>query len=232
MNFEKQYLSLRRREGHVYTNEEVAGLPETGHTHPCFSYWAARKRSAARLLEYIRGKHRYQRILEVGCGNGWLSAKMAAIPKTMVTGIDINLAELEQAISVFNGRKNLAFTYGDIRDDDFLDSSFNIIVFGDSLSYFPSVYEIIHKALSLLPPCGEIHIIDTPFARKVQSQSLAEKSNQYFTSLGVPCMNDYFYHHFLDEVEPFRYNILHNPSSMLNRIFRHDGGLPWIRITK
>src|SRR5215213_11952226 len=89
--FEELYISIRKKEQRIYTNEEVALLPDIYPDHIHYHEWQIRKRSSERLINYLSKKNRPLKILEVGCGNGWLSARMAAVDKWEVTGIDINM---------------------------------------------------------------------------------------------------------------------------------------------
>jgi protein-L-isoaspartate O-methyltransferase len=51
-----------------------------GHRH--YHEWQIRKASSNRLVKYLAKKQKILEILEVGCGNGWLSAKLSVIPWT------------------------------------------------------------------------------------------------------------------------------------------------------
>ena len=73
-----------------------------------------RKISCDRLLRYIRKKDISPDVLEVGCGNGWLTAKIAGVTGGKVTGLDTNHLEIEQAKRVFGHMNNCRFITGDI----------------------------------------------------------------------------------------------------------------------
>src|SRR5271157_59561 len=100
-DFEDLYIGVRQQEKRLYTDEQLKNLPDIDSLHIYCNEWKIRKRSGERLIAYLGRKRRNLRILEVGCGNGWLSAKMAAIPKARVTGLDINQVEIAQANRVF-----------------------------------------------------------------------------------------------------------------------------------
>src|SRR4030095_8712292 len=70
--FTGEYLALRAKERRIYTDEELMALPSISNNHPHAKEWAVRASSARELLGYLRLKGAKQ-ILEVGCGNGWLS---------------------------------------------------------------------------------------------------------------------------------------------------------------
>ena len=108
-NFEEIYIASRQSENRIYTDEQVAQLPFISPHHIHYDEWQARKRSSDRLKNYLENKNKPLSILEIGCGNGWLSAKLAALKNSTVTGIDINKTEVSQAREVFSGMTNISF---------------------------------------------------------------------------------------------------------------------------
>src|SRR5436309_163241 len=126
--FPDLYFRLRFRERRIYSNQELAQLPDVYPGDQHYAEWRIRQRSCAKLLRYLRAKGRPLRVLDVGCGNGWMSNKMASIKGVSVLGIDIGEAELEQARSVFSSTASLQFENHSI--DDLLSAgnqSFDII---------------------------------------------------------------------------------------------------------
>lgn len=215
--FAEQYFLLRQKEHRIYTDDELLLLPKISKTHPHYKEWRTRAASCKRLLNYLQNKQTPLNILEVGCGNGWLSAQMATIKNTTVTGIDINTEELKQAQRVFAGLGNLTFIKGELNNTVQKDKLFDAIVFAASVQYFPSVKKIIHTALSRLTLQGEIHIMDSVFYKKEEVVPASLRSKEYFTALRFPQMTDYYFHHHMDMLQQFQYTVLHNPSSLVNR---------------
>ena len=230
VNFEEVYINIRQKEQRIYTNEEVALLPGIYPDHIHYHEWQIRKRSSERLINYLDKKNKPLKILEIGCGNGWLSAKMADVPNSKVTGLDINLTELKQAFEVFD-KPNLSFIYGDIHDS-LRGSTFDIIVFAASIQYFPSLKEIISKALLLLNPGGEIHILDTPFYENDEVENAIERTKKYYTGLGHPEMATHYFHHNINELKNFKHEFLSRGDTILNKLLRKNDPFPWIRINK
>lgn len=229
--FEKKYIVIRSLEDRLATDEDLAKLPETAAEHPHHREWQARRRSAGRLVRYFGGRQKAQEILDVGCGNGWLTHHLAEIPGTKVTGADINFTELQQAARVFSNDPNLRFVHGDIRSGILAERAFCCIIFAASIEYFPSLKKIIHYCFSLLKPGGEIHILDSPFYRPEQIEKAKRQSQAYFASFGYPEMADYYYHHSILDLRSFHHDILYNPHSFPNRLLRVANPYPWIRIT-
>ena len=164
-DFEDLYLAVRKRERRIYTDEQLRKLPDIDPLHIYAAEWKIRKRSCTRLVNYLAKKRRPLHILEIGCGNGWLSAQMAAIPGAKVTGLDVNQVEISQANRVFQ-KDNLEFIYDTFNENTFGDARFDVIVFAASLQYFPSVKMILNQSLALLNPGGEVHIMDTHFYKQ------------------------------------------------------------------
>jgi ubiquinone/menaquinone biosynthesis C-methylase UbiE len=230
--FEKEYFDLRRKEGRVYNNEELIQLPDINRTHPLYNEWKIRKLSSERLINYLVKKNGSPDILEVGCGNGWLAAKLAAITNGKVTGMDISSMELKQAREVFQYTHDLRFINGDIRDKGLGAKRFNVIVFAASVQYFPCIDEIIDCAFEYLLPQGEIHILDSPFYKQDGIEEAKQRSLAHFRTTGYPAMAKHYYHHCIDELEKYNYRILHNPFSIMNKLVRTKSPFYHICITK
>ena len=228
--FEKKYIQIRALESRLYTDEELLRLPEVAPDHPHFDEWQWRKRSARRLVRYLGSRQRTLEILEVGCGNGWLTHELAEIPGVRVTGPDINFTELQQAARVFSDDPNLRFVHGDVRTGILGDRRYDIIVFAATIEHFPSIKKIVHMCLGLLKTGGEIHILDTPFCRPDQVKTEERRTLGYYTSFGYPEMAEYYYHHTLADLRSFHFVLLYNPKSMYSRLQRVKTPHPWIRI--
>lgn len=228
--FEEAYLTIRKLENRIYSDEQVVQLPVIERTHVHFKEWKIRKRSANRLLSYLKKKNKPLVILEVGCGNGWLSGMMSSLNNSRVIGADLNKIELQQAKRVFDNRANLSFETGGLGNID-PDKKFDVIVFAASIQYFSSFDETIRSAFSHLNPHGEIHIIDSHFYQPKDLEKARQRSCAYFASMGNLAMNDFYFHHTMDSLNVFQYKILFNPSSVRNRITFTNDPFPWICIT-
>jgi 2-polyprenyl-3-methyl-5-hydroxy-6-metoxy-1,4-benzoquinol methylase len=216
--FEENYHNVRLSEQRIYSNQQIAKLPDIGADHVYAHEWAVRKRSSEQLTALLKKKKTKLNILEVGCGNGWLSAKLADIDNATVTGIDINRIELTQAVTTFEKKNNLHFVYGDIRTPELTSHAYDIIVFAASLQYFASLTEIITKALLLLNDDGEIHIVDTPLYDKNEIDNAAMRTKNYYISLGFEVMSDYYFHHSLADLNQFNYTIIYDPNSIFSKL--------------
>jgi trans-aconitate methyltransferase len=190
------YLNVRAAEGRLYPDEMVLQLPYLAHDHPHAAEWRIRAETFRRLLPVIGNKPR--RILEVGCGNGWLCHRLAEHGHG-VSGIDINLTELRQATSLF---PECSFHYGNILE--WKQERFDIILFAASIQYFPDIHTLFHHIRAeLLKPSGFILVADSPVYPLEEVSMAATRSSSYYRQRGFPEMRDYYHHHslqtFLDE---------------------------------
>jgi ubiquinone/menaquinone biosynthesis C-methylase UbiE len=228
--FEKLYLRLREKEGRIYSDEEVAQLPAIKEAHPHHKEWLARKESAQKLINYLKKKKKATEILEIGCGNGWLSAKLAGLKGSMVTGIDINRNELEQAKRVFSHISNIQFIHGGIEELKAGELEFDVIVIAAAVQYFPSLEKLFKPIMGCLGRSGEIHIIDSHFYPLAELSAAKERSLLYYEAAGFPEMANWYFHHSFDELEQFDYSILYDPDSLFNRFLRNKNPFYWVRI--
>jgi 2-polyprenyl-3-methyl-5-hydroxy-6-metoxy-1,4-benzoquinol methylase len=228
-DFERLYIASRNKENRVYTDEQVEQLPCIEDAHIHYHEWQVRKRSAGRLFNYLEKKNKPLTVLEAGCGNGWLSARLSAITGSAITGADINKTELDQARRVFGKRTNITFTEGNIADIHF-QKKFDVIIFAAAVQYFPSFEEIIGDALPLLNKDGEIHITDSYFYNAAKIEKAKERSVLYYQSIGYGEMAEFYFHHSVGSLSSFNYKLLFNPAALKNKLFRKKDPFPWIRI--
>lgn len=226
--FEKLYIQLRKKEQRFYTDDEVRSLPRIAATHTHYKEWLLRTKSSTQLIKYLGKKKKSLNILEIGCGNGWLSAQLAKNISGQVVGMDINKEELVQAARVFSTISNLNFIQGDIRSAQLEHNSFDIIVFAASLQYFSSLDEIIQSAFQYLKGDGEIHIIDTLFYLASNVDAARQRTKDYYNSIGFPEAAEYYFHHCLEDLEHFSAKILYNPASWLHKFTKNKS--PFFRV--
>jgi len=224
-NFDERYLALRRKEGRLYSDEELSYLPSIRATHPLKKEWDLRKESCLRFVTYLIRKNKQLMVLEVGCGNGWFCHQLSKVPGCSVTGVDINTAELEQAKRVF---PSLRFLHQNI-GNALLQERFDIIVFAASFQYFSSPAMILPACFTILKEGGEIHILDTHFYTGKEALKAANRSRSYFKEIACPELGPYYFHHTLSSLLSYNYQLLYDPKSLFNRIF-YQSPFPWIRI--
>ncbi|HEY3430181.1 MAG TPA: methyltransferase domain-containing protein, partial [Cyclobacteriaceae bacterium] len=192
-DFEEKYRMLREKEGRIYTDEEVQNLPEIKSGHPHRSEWLLRKNSMQRLLKYVQKKG-FKNILDIGCGNGWMS-KHLADTRAQVIALDINEFELKQGARVYSNKKNLQFVYADVLHHPFEKRSFDLIILSSSIQYFSDLKLLLEKLNELLSDDGEIHIIDSTIYNDHDALLARKRSEIYYNSLGYPGMASHYFHH-------------------------------------
>ncbi|WP_034061066.1 class I SAM-dependent methyltransferase [Lacinutrix jangbogonensis] len=222
------YLKARKNEGRILTDKEVGILPNLNRFE-----WPFRIQSTQRIIDYISRKKRALAVLDIGCGNGWFSNKIAKIPNVNnVVGLDINKEELEQAASVFKS-KYLKFVYADVfKTSSVFEAQFDIITLNGVVQYFENFSELITLLHSFLKPNGEIHIIDSPFYKTSEIKNAKESTKKYYTNLGVPEMAKHYHAHDknlvanFDTLYTYKRNILHK---MLGK---KESPFSWYRFIK
>jgi len=225
---EKLYVTLREKEGRLYSDNEVKKLPDIDKGHLLAKEWKARKHSSGKLIKYFTGLERPLNVLEIGCGNGWFCNQLSSVHGVNVTGVDINMVELEQADRVFGSSTNVGFIYVDIFEDILPPKSFDAIVLGSSLQYFSDPIKLIERLLSFLKDKGEVHIFDSPIYNTPQEASDArERSAKYFEKFGAEEMTQYYNHHTYAFLEKFRHIVIR--PNFLERIVGNSQ-FPWVII--
>jgi len=231
--FEQRYIELRGREGRLYDYEEVKQLPEIDVRNPLSREWKVRKRSTESLIRFLKYE-KAEKILEVGCGNGWLIHRIQKAIDADCCGVDVNETELLQAAKLFNNEK-LCFVYADITSDAFMpDIKADAIILASALQYFKEPKRLLSTLLKFLTPKGLIHILDTPFYHDLNVGDAKYRSKKYFAAFGHSEMEQYYFHHTLSVFRNFNYRIAHNPKSALNRCIRilnYNSPFYWITIS-
>jgi 2-polyprenyl-3-methyl-5-hydroxy-6-metoxy-1,4-benzoquinol methylase len=234
-SFESVYIALREHEMRVYSDEEVKHLPDTNNSNPHKEEWKLRKRSLHRFNNYIQKYNDKLNLLDIGCGNGWFSANVANSSPINIFALDINKVELEQAARVFN-LNNIYFICGNIFDNIFNESTYDIITLNSSIQYFGKLDGLIKRLFYFLTDDGEIHILDSPIYNQNELAGAKERTASYYISFGFPEMAKHYHHHTFDELKNFNYKILYDPKAVQNNLKKifgfKDSPFAWIRITK
>jgi len=229
------YLRVREKEGRLYSDDIVARLPVMPNGHPLADEWRARSASASRLTRYLSPRPGPLRILDLGCGNGWLSNMLSRCGHHVI-GMDQNSYELKQAARVFSPNSYLLFFNGDIFSAPFLPIQFDVILLASVIQYFQDINALLVELKNFLQPQGEIHIIDSPLYSDNELEKAILRSLQYYTLLGFPEMADYYFHHRLSDLDAYHSEVLYHPHSFkhfVNRwLGRVDSPFPWIMIKK
>ncbi len=230
--FMRLYSAIREKEGRVYSDEELKYLPQVPKTHQHQLEWKLRQKSSRLLFNYLKNKKKPLHILEVGCGNGWLSHLLAQLPGSTLLGIDPGESEISQAQRVFVSQPNLSFKTMNFEPNFFLKQQFDIILFAASIQYFKSLSTTLNFALTLLRSEGEIHLIDSPFYKESDLIKSEQNSENHFKQLGYADMKYYYFRHSALELKAFRHKLFYRPNPLLLKLGLQTLPFPWICIPK
>ena len=233
-SFEESYLKLRQKECRVYTDDIVRLLPEFQGTLSLATEWNIRKRSADRLIRYLK-RDNPKHIIEVGCGNGWLINYLHQHVAADYCGIDINETELQQAARISQHSLPACYLYGNILSGSMNELKADTIIVASAAQYFSHLESFVSQLFQLLTAKGEIHIIDTPFYQEEEITNAKKRSEKYFTEAGISTNQKFYYHHSWKSFGSLTYTITYQPHGIINKlkkIFIQDSPFPWITIQK
>jgi len=231
-SFASTYASYLKKTNREYDDAEVKEFPGTFFYNLHRQEWATHKLSSDRLLSYLNRpseEGEVFKLLEIGCGNGWLSGKIADLPQFEVTGLDVHLPLLEQASRV-HGRSNLTFVQGDLFEDIFAEAHFDIIVLFDTISFFPHFQQLINRCRQYLKKGGEIHILGSHFYPEKELEAAGDSNRADFTLAGVPEMAEHFFQHSKAVLAPFDFQFLYRPGGIGKLFGKKDSPFPWVKI--
>lgn len=188
------YEAVRSREHRILSDEVVRALPNSGLRTAQAAEWRIRARSLARLIKALGEQGEGLRILDIGCGNGWMSAALSRAGHSVVA-LDMHRLELEQAARVFTTRA-ATWCLGDPRTVTLPKDGVDAIVLAASIQYFDDPSTLLQRLMTALRPGGRIHVLDTVlYADDHAAQAAKERSIQYYTALGVPGMAAHYHAH-------------------------------------
>ncbi len=231
----RHYLAVRQREGRVLSDDQVLKLPQTDSlSRAQRREWRWRARSLGRLLRYLSRRPAGLCILDLGCGNGWMSMQLSGLPDSDIWAVDVNLPELEQGARVAQaaGKTNITFAFADILKNTLPEAHFDVVLLAAAVQYFPELPALLAAARRVLKPGGEIHLLDSPFYPNEQKRAAARAATlRYYTEKGVPEMAGYYHHHLWADVQPAGgANLNAGPWARLLQKLRWSAPFPWVRV--
>ena len=222
--FEDAYTTVRTKEKRLLTDEQVLKLPQSETNS---EEWKKRVWTLDSFEHYIRGKN-IRSILDIGCGNGWFTARIAQYVENVV-GLDVGKLELEQAARCFS-TENLQFIC--CTDwEKIPNETFDCITFNGSAHYFDITPKFWDSLYRILRPNGEIHLLDSPIYSSNESNAAQQRSAEYFEKMGVPAAANFYKHITWDDL-PKHSHTHYTPNRILNKLVKTRSPFPWIMVYK
>lgn len=222
--FEDAYTTVRSKEQRLLTDEQVLHLPQSETNS---EEWRKRVWTLDYFERHMREKN-VGALLDIGCGNGWFTARMTKYAKNVV-GLDVGKLELEQAARCFD-KEGLQF----ICCTDWQkipEQSFDCITFNGSAHYFELTPQFWESLYRILRPGGEIHLLDSPIYSSKESRAAKERSVAYFNKMGVPLAAKFYKHITWDDL-PKNAETNYAPNRFLNKLVKTRSPFPWVTIYK
>ncbi|MEZ4756789.1 MAG: class I SAM-dependent methyltransferase [Flavobacteriales bacterium] len=220
-SFEALYEQARSAEDRILTDVQVARLPNGAGLWNA-DEWRIRSKSATRLQQAL-GVGGTKHILEVGCGNGWLSGLLHR-SRHQVLGIDLFTLELKQAARVFHSGPCFA------RCSPFATQLptryFDVVVLAASLQYFEDLPRLMDRLFTLLKPGGKVHVMDTVlYEDEHNARAARERTERYYANIQVPELSAHYHAHMLTDLQGLaRCQVLAAPrsASLLHRLLKRS----------
>lgn len=127
------------------------------------------------VLDMVRGKS----VLDIACGEGYGSALMADVART-VDGIDVSEEAVRHASSIYD-RPGLRFSRGSATDLEFPDDSFDVVVSFETIEHLAEQMEMLAELRRVLRPSGLL-VISSP-NRPVYSEESGEHNEFHVREL-------------------------------------------------
>lgn len=96
-------------------------------------------------------------MLDVGCGEGLLAQRMAAVSRS-VTGIDADPTAVQRAVRRLQSTDNVSVRLARFETFTAQPRSFDLITFVASLHHLP-LHETLRRAREMLRPAGELAVV-------------------------------------------------------------------------
>lgn len=192
--FRDAYADLRAREGRGRGGDaELRALPYVS-DGPLARQWRVRARTfdafVARVVAPLeRERARPLRILDLGAGNGWLSARMISRGHRPVA-LDIRIDSVDglgaagpyaRIVERMFSRVAASFERLPLRP-----RIFDLIVFDASLHYASDLTIALAEAVRVLAPHGRVAILDSPFYRRAESGEAMAREKKESTRRDFP----------------------------------------------
>lgn len=217
---EVSYLLAREREERLLSLEAIRRLPWAAAGDPDASLWKQRAETSSWVLGHLKARGA-RRVLDLGCGYGWLSARLAGEGGMQVVALDAIPAELERARAAFGPVPNIEWTSVDVFDEAWAPEAFDAVVLCASVQYFGSLPLLVARLSRLLRTGGEILVFDSPLWRRGEVDAARRRSQGYYASRGLPELAAAFHHHAREDLDALGAVWYYLPDTWWARVQRH-----------
>lgn len=173
----RAYARLRRSEGRGAGGEaELLSLPYVT-TGPLAAQWRVRSRTFDAFLARVvapleRERGQALQVLDLGAGNGWLSARLAARGHRCVAA-DLRVDDVDGLAAAAPFARRLPRMFGRVAASfDALPlrgRRFDLVVFDASLHLAEDLPRVLAEAARAAAPGGRVAILDSPFYARPES---------------------------------------------------------------
>jgi ubiquinone/menaquinone biosynthesis C-methylase UbiE len=120
-------------------------------THRCF---------VEDMISLMQIQHR-DRILEIGCGEGWASRELASrVPEGLVVALDISDEMIHKARAQSAGCENLLLVWGEAQSIPWQERFFSQAVCVEAFYYFESPETVLAEIYRVLSPGGSLWVLN------------------------------------------------------------------------
>lgn len=138
---------------------------------------------AEAFVKRVRGLEDIKRICDLGCGNGYLSGRLAKLGYEVV-GVDASESGIRIASETYpQGRFICSLIEPDLGERLAL-GSFDLVISSDAIEHFYRPSDLVSAAVSLLKPSGHV-LVGTPYHGYLKNLalSLTGRMDDHFTVL-------------------------------------------------
>ncbi|MGH9561688.1 MAG: class I SAM-dependent methyltransferase [Terracidiphilus sp.] len=192
--FTHAYESIRRAEGRgSATDDFYLRLPWNDLSGRNTRQWRIRSRSFDYLMTHVlppQNSHGYQRVLDVGAGNCWLSFRLSRAGYRPVA-VDLSLDDLDGLRAAEHYRGTLPDLFPRFQAEmdrlPFADGQFDVAIFNASFHYSESTEATLREALRCLKSNGRVIVVDTPWysSEKSGQRMLQERRATFLRKFGT-----------------------------------------------
>ena len=223
-SFAKHYLDARGKEGRLLHAAELSAQPleppTTSRKELQFRNFSYRC-----LLQHLRARRArgetVTRILELGCGVGWLSARLSRDLDVDVIAIDLTAAELFRAQE---GAGSVAprtrFIAACVDAMPIKPHQFDVVIAAAIVQYSPRLSAFTKLACTMCTNAGELLISDSPFYASHELAAARERTLEHYRRIDSAGMASHYHHHSLDELESLQPQWIYSPKNFGQRLIR------------